>query len=227
MINADQTLDLDTSFGSSWQKRRVVWTKETIAFSRLDQKILIDKIPFPEITSIHDMSNEADTSHKQSMMERASTSARALSSSVSFRMKGASKSGDGNDDIPKTAAKTSFLGNISSGARRLSTAISAEVISAALEGRGNLNIFQIETQRDGYNLGRTYYLRAPTESLCKKIVEDLQYLAQKAKKRAELKSRVLKIQRKVRIVYWSFPFQCFVGLLIMMVRDDCCCIANY
>jgi hypothetical protein len=61
----------------------------------------------------------------------------------------------------------------------------SEEISAALEGRGYINTLQIETvpRSDGFNSGRTCYMRAAAESTCWRIVDELSVVLQKAKKR--------------------------------------------
>ena len=40
--------------------------------------------------------------------------------------------------------------------------LKSEIMSAALEGKGYLNTVQVQTVAEGFNSGRTYYLRATT-----------------------------------------------------------------
>jgi hypothetical protein len=187
-----------------------------MAFARPDQTILIDKIPFPEITSIQDMSSEINRSQSSRRASFIQTSSAIFG--VSMRKSSTASRESNEGKCVDNVECTNFLGSRSSLGRQVSQYQSADVISAALEGRGNLNTLMIETIPNGFNSGRTYYLRAPTESRCRQIVEDLSQLSSKAKKKAEVRSRWIKYQRRLRKLYWSFPFQCSVGMLIVVVR---------
>ena len=80
-----------------------------------------------------------------------------------------------------------------------------------------LNIFQIRTMQDGFNSGRTYYLKAESKDDCDKISSELKSKAVVARRRAEGTSRFLKSQSMVAEVYLSTPFQLCSALLILAV----------
>jgi hypothetical protein len=76
---------------------------------------------------------------------------------------------------------------------------------------------QISTVVDGYNSGRSYYLKAHSEEMCQKIVSSLQIIAKAAMKQARAWSWFRRVQRKVRRVHDSTPFQLAVASLIIAV----------
>ena len=94
---------------------------------------------------------------------------------------------------------------------------SSDYASASLDGRGYLNTLQIQTVPDGFNSGRTYYLRATNETECREIVRELTLLSIKARNFAESRSRWLRYQQKVYFFYHSLPFQTFICLSILTV----------
>ena len=84
--------------------------------------------------------------------------------------------------------------------------------------KGQVNTFQIKTVSDGYNSGRTYYIRAKTHATCRKITAELTKLSIAATERANVRSRYEMVKLSVRIVHNSSPFQMFTAFLIVMVR---------
>jgi hypothetical protein len=76
---------------------------------------------------------------------------------------------------------------------------------------------QISTVVDGYNSGRSYYLKAHSEEMCQEIVSSLQIIAKAAMKQARAWSWFRRVQRKVRRVHDSTPFQLAVASLIIAV----------
>ncbi len=81
------------------------------------------------------------------------------------------------------------------------------------------NELLIETHPDGYNSGRTYYLQAESELLCRNLVKSLSLYSAAAHERAQAKSTFAMTQRRVDRVYRSSPFQGFFAVLIIAVSD--------
>jgi hypothetical protein len=77
--------------------------------------------------------------------------------------------------------------------------------------------FQILTKPEGYNSGRSYYLKADSTRACKELVDNLQRLVSIAKARAESITRFQRSQQIARRVYESTPFQIGSSLLIILV----------
>ena len=80
------------------------------------------------------------------------------------------------------------------------------------------NSFKIRTLIDGYNSGRTYYLKASNDEQCANIVKQLSQSAKAAKKAKEAKTRFERSQERVRDVYHSAPCQSFVACMIVAMR---------
>jgi hypothetical protein len=80
------------------------------------------------------------------------------------------------------------------------------------------NELMIETHPDGYNSGRTYYLQAESEALCKKLIKNFSTYATAAYERAQTQSTFALAQRRVDRVYRSGPFQFVFAVLITAVR---------
>ena len=83
------------------------------------------------------------------------------------------------------------------------------------------NILQIKTAPDGFNFGRTYYLKASIDvpGQGQVIVTDLSQAAKLAKARMDRKSRFLRSQEIVRYFQESLVFQIIVAFLILLVRS--------
>jgi hypothetical protein len=80
------------------------------------------------------------------------------------------------------------------------------------------NAFQIATDTNGYNSGRSYYLQAASASQKQEIIAHLQVFAKSARKRAEVKSYFRKTQDRVQMFYISRQFQTTAALLIVAVQ---------
>jgi hypothetical protein len=218
----------------TWQRRRVVWTKDLIAFARVDQDILVDKIPLTEIVLVRNMAANAQNvlARRKSSFPRRGSVNHAGHHSQSTH--GLAEAGNEKSFIsPASAGKTGVesQGSLSEQPQRhkfsltgpvpaeaLSSSFNnSEEISAALEGRGYVNTLQIQTIPDGFNSGRTYYMRAATESMCWSIVDELSEVSQRAKKRAQTRTRIMKLQKKTKRFYDSLAFQGFIGFFITMV----------
>ena len=81
------------------------------------------------------------------------------------------------------------------------------------------NTFQIKTVPNGYNSGRSYYLRTKPDDNCPKIIQLLLDVANAARQKALALSRFKRAQKAVRIVHDSVYFQVFVCLLIFAVSQ--------
>ena len=80
------------------------------------------------------------------------------------------------------------------------------------------NGFIVETHPEGYNSGRTYYLRANSKAECQDIVQKLSQHSAAARETAHARSVFAKAQRKVDKVYRSTIFQSVIAFLIVAVR---------
>jgi hypothetical protein len=77
------------------------------------------------------------------------------------------------------------------------------------------NELMIETNPDGYNSGRTYYLQAESEDLCNNLVANLSKYATAALEKAQAQTTFALAQRRVDRFYRSSPFQILFAALIM------------
>jgi hypothetical protein len=76
---------------------------------------------------------------------------------------------------------------------------------------------QIRTISDGYNSGRTYYLRVTATDAQIDIVAILNQMSKFARKRANVKNRLDRAQTRVRKIHDSMWFQTASALLILTV----------
>jgi hypothetical protein len=81
----------------------------------------------------------------------------------------------------------------------------------------NYNTFQIKTVPDGYNSGRSYYLRTKQDPASSRIIQHLCDITKTARKRAVALSRFNQAQNLVRRFHDSTIFQLAVSLLIITV----------
>jgi hypothetical protein len=204
----------------TWQKRRVVWTKDVIAFARENQDVIVDKVPLLEVQKVQLMRNE----HSGTSSRRAS-----FLSSLSTSLTSLVPNDISQDTSEKRAAITGRLisnsvcdSDMSSGKAKaplVSILAASESASADVDGRGFSNMLQIQTMEDGFNSGRTYYLKAPSDAVCRNIVHELTKISTKTKKLAESRSKWLRYQKKVLVFYNSLPFQAFICFTIITVSS--------
>ena len=77
--------------------------------------------------------------------------------------------------------------------------------------------FQIQTTKNGFNSGRTYYLQAESAEICQEIVRNLSKYVVASRKRADKASRYRRGQKVLLAFYESAPFQLMSSLLIILV----------
>eukprot|EP00960_Hanusia_phi_P043046 755843-Hanusia_phi.AAC.1 len=88
----------------------------------------------------------------------------------------------------------------------------ANLVEPSIKGR-NFNIF---TVANGFNSGRTYTLRAPSNEVCTTWVRAIEDCKRQEEKRIKsLQGKRSRIQYRVRIIYTSPPVQFFLAILIM------------
>ena len=94
-----------------------------------------------------------------------------------------------------------------------------EMIDAEDEGKKSKdgNEFMIETNADGYNSGRTYYLQADSSAACRDISKKISRNSKQAIDRANAKTAFAQAQQRVGILYRSAIFQNIVAFLILTV----------
>ena len=94
-----------------------------------------------------------------------------------------------------------------------------EMIDAEDEGKKSKdgNEFMIETNADGYNSGRTYYLQADSSAACRDISKKKSRNSKQAIDKANAKTAFAQAQQRVGILYRSAIFQNIVAFLILTV----------
>ncbi len=80
------------------------------------------------------------------------------------------------------------------------------------------NALLIETEHDGYNSGRTYYLQAESPKSCQDIIALLTKQSTTARERAHAQTVFTHAQLQARKVFRSTPFQNLFAFLIIAVR---------
>ena len=142
----------------TWQKRRVIVTRDIISFSFLEEDAQIDYIPLAEVFFVREMRDTADFNTVLS---------------------------DHGHDEPSQV----------------------------------LHVLQIATEREGYNSGRAYYVRALSTQACEKLLHHLNKSAKAARRAAEAKNTFRRTQYRLRIVYHSGFFQATMALMICAVSE--------
>jgi hypothetical protein len=80
------------------------------------------------------------------------------------------------------------------------------------------NAFLIETEHDGHNSGRTYYLQAESQKSCQDILSQLTKHSVTARERAHAQTVFTQAQLSARKVFRSALFQNSFAFLIIAVR---------
>ena len=81
----------------------------------------------------------------------------------------------------------------------------------------NAEELMIETNPQGYNSGRTYYLQAESKARCQKLVEKIKEYSKVARERADARTTMAQAQQRVGKIYRSKHFQNIVAVLIISV----------
>ncbi len=174
-------------------------------FSRVGQLKTIDYIPIHEISSIMEICDLASSSPWASICERDRQSSSKFSDSTYFNARLSDHTPDGNIvDSEPAADETRIQLNFKNMIQKRSAP-------------RHTNTLQIKTIREGYNSGRTYYLRSKTDTDCRLLIESLNKLAKIARSKAEVRSRLERIQLKFRTFYSFTAFQAATVLLIIAV----------
>jgi hypothetical protein len=116
-----------------------------------------------------------------------------------------------NQNEPPADSKPAFLHRNAS----LRNVKMSSLMSEPEEPSGGQNIIQIRTADNGYNSGRTYYLRIETSSGCAEWLGALRSASERAivlKKAGPNALHTLRL--RLRRSYRSTPVQCFVAVLI-------------
>jgi hypothetical protein len=79
------------------------------------------------------------------------------------------------------------------------------------------NELMIETNPEGYNSGRTYYLQAESKAFCQQVVQQLNQNCKEANERANAQTAFTLAQQHSRKMYRSTIFQNIVAILIIAV----------
>ena len=89
---------------------------------------------------------------------------------------------------------------------------------SALFSHQSARMVQIATAPEGFNSGRTYYLRTESEETFSNILKTWPVLALKARRRADARTVLEKVQRELRRFHDSKLFQTVVALVIAAVN---------
>ena len=89
------------------------------------------------------------------------------------------------------------------------------------DGPDAKNMFEIETNPEGYNSGRVYQIKAMSAQDFRSIFDNLTKLANTAREEAEAKSRFKKSQQRVGKVFNSNIIQRVLAVLVFGVRTAC------
>ena len=173
---------------SSWQRRKMVWTKEFVYFAREGQNISVDTIPLQEIVSV--------TAMKKKTQRRKTMSFITLNG--------------------PTSSATDLMKDYSKSQRELDASTVRKIENDSSGSLDRL--VQIKTVPEGFNSGRTYFLQANSEEQSHKLVERLQKNVNDAMQRAAVKSRFQTSQEKVKKIYCSLFFQGMITFLIISVN---------
>ena len=189
-------------FGSTWQPRRVAWTREIIYLTPVNDTAVIDLIPFDEVHQVTFAAAEIQDRPKKSRKSKESDSA-----SDNRDLKDPDRS---NTRISADSSTAVNLNPVTPPHRKSTSASTATEDAAASQsrprcgreamedGHNHPEVFQIRTMTGGFNAGRTYYLRAPCRDTASKTAAALTALAIAARRSAESKSRFRRSQETVR-----------------------------
>ena len=94
-----------------------------------------------------------------------------------------------------------------------------EMIDAEDDDKGSKdgNELMIETNADGYNSGRTYYLQAESSAACREISKKISENSRIAIEKDNAKTAFAQARQKVRKIYRSAFFQNPVAFMILTV----------
>lgn len=190
----------------TWQARRMKWTADIIQFARVNESRVVDCIPMHEISCVIEMQEAGSPTPWASgeRFTRSKSDAPAIRHSIESDPRIEPAEPTNNDQL-----------NIERSKRSTDSMTQKFLLRKAVTGQ--VNTLQIMTIPDGYNSGRTYYIRAKSENLCRKMTLELNKLSNAAKERAVVKSRFQAAQLGTRRIYNSASFQMFTALLIIMV----------
>jgi hypothetical protein len=167
---------------------------------------MVDRIPLHEILSIEEMNEDPDLSKT---IQSSSIKAQSIKSQCirSQTMKSSSAL-----SFERTNSSTDGVR-----LRKDKIGIESEPRKLALKGHRQC-IIQLKTLPEGFNLGRTYYLKANYDTPDRLIITQLSDARINAKRIAERKSRIQQSRDLMRTVQESLVFQFTVAVLILLVR---------
>ena len=119
------------------------------------------------------------------------------------------------EGIPKPSYAESEVRSKASSSRKLAKI--ASLILCCEDGEAPLHILQLRTSEDGYNSGRTYYLKADSEETCNDWLQQLRASAERAVVlRKAGPSLLLKAKYRLRRIYRSTAVQGAFASLIFL-----------
>ena len=166
---------------------------------------LVDTVPLHEILAVSEMNDDTALTSRLPSSASAKFTLNGPSSEFSRACSSAARTGSSERT---TKANLEHDANMSRGMLRAS-------------GIGNkFSTVHIKTTLDGFNFGKTYYLRPASKCSVQLLVSELASAVKFAKERLHRKSIVAKSQDCVKRVHGSFAFQMLMALLIMTVRNS-------
>jgi hypothetical protein len=182
----------------TWQLRKILVSKDMLYVSRTSENVPIDTIPLHEIISVTGMSDD----HR-----RESTMSSERVSSLHFGKRS-------NTTNPTSSDSNKHEMGMSENHSR-ATRLASEDFQFVREHYDK--VFQIKTDQDGFNSGRTYYLQTNSKVERQDIIEELDHIVEKAKSKKAASSMLHGMQHKIRKIYNSYSFQMMVAFLIITV----------
>ena len=193
----------------SWLDRRIVWSADFIYIARLEDDDIIDAISLADALDI-------------STSENLSAAAQLIPNAT----RGPRRTAENRTAEQNVTSIRRVCPEENAAVFQESETVSEESASAKAMGpdkgaskpRDKAAVLEIKTLPDGYNSGRTYYLRIKPVDRCKELASDFLLKAAVARRRKEASSRFRRNQRLLRTLTDSTLFQCTGAFLIFLVR---------
>jgi hypothetical protein len=206
----------------------MIWTKIMAIFTRVDEDLVIDTIPLPEISqvTIQDVWH-AKTTSTAPKSEAEATSVSSLNTNIAL-LKSAAFMGtklkinriSADSQIEAVVGNENDPPSAEDGAKPIQP-VNPDVPEGQSKdpagGKASSAVLQIQTTLLGFNSGRTYYIRIPSVERCQDLLESLNKAVNMARAAYDSKSRFQKSQDFMRDVYNSRLFQYCAAFLIFAV----------
>jgi hypothetical protein len=185
----------------TWQFRRIVVTKNSIAFSQPEKTTLIDIIPLVEISGVRIVSG---LGHAQGQWTGFWGQKRESESENAAKINGSYIFSDVEASAPGSALET------------------ATPVFSNGRDRQFQDAFTVETIPDGHNSGRIYHIRTSSQEKSHEMVASLKNRVAAARREIHARNRFRRNRDRLRRLYDSKFFQYTVAALILAVGAYLC-----